>query len=68
MIPETVYGIAPGGDWQRTPFLSCELGAEHPLLDADVIGVGSNRDPAAPFLDTVTVPRRFRRGAISQVW
>jgi hypothetical protein len=37
------------------PFLSCDLGAEQPLLDADVIGVGSNRDPAAPFLDTVTV-------------
>ena len=55
MIPETVYGTAPGGDWQRMPFLSCDLGAEQPLLDADVIGVGSNRDPAAPFLDTVTV-------------
>jgi hypothetical protein len=37
------------------PFLSCDLGAEQPLLDADVIGVGSNRDPAAPLLDTVTV-------------
>ena len=37
------------------PFLSCDLGAEQPLLDADVIGVGINRDPAAPFLDTVTV-------------
>ena len=37
------------------PFLSCDLGAEQPLLDADVIGLGGNRDAAAPFLDTVTV-------------
>ena len=55
MLPETVYGTAPGSNWRRMPFLSCDLGAEQPLLDADVIGVGSNRDPAAPFLDTVTV-------------
>jgi hypothetical protein len=37
------------------PFLSCNLGAEQPLLDADVIGLGGNRDAAPPFLDTVTV-------------
>jgi hypothetical protein len=55
MLPEATYGTAPGGDWRRMPFLTCDLGAEQPLLDADVIGVGSNRDPAAPFLDTVTV-------------
>ncbi|WP_198369752.1 phage tail tube protein [Roseomonas rosulenta] len=55
MIPEATYGTAPAGDWMRLPFLSCDLGAEQPLLDADVIGVGSSRDPAAPFLDTVTV-------------
>jgi hypothetical protein len=55
MLPESTYGTAPGSNWRRMPFLSCDLGAEQPLLDADVIGVGSNRDPAAPFLDTVTV-------------
>ena len=55
MIPEVTYGTAPGGNWRRVPFLSCNLGAEQPLLDADVIGLGGNRDPAAPFLDTVTV-------------
>ncbi|MCX7644923.1 MAG: hypothetical protein N2Z62_06460, partial [Rhodobacteraceae bacterium] len=55
MTPEATYGTAPAGDWRRMPFLSCDLGAEQPLLDADVIGVGSSRDPAAPFLDTVTV-------------
>ena len=54
-FPESTYGTAPGGNWRRMPFLSCDLGAEQPLLDADVIGVGSNRDPAAPFMDTVTV-------------
>lgn len=55
MIPEAAYGSAPAGDWRRLPFLSCDLGAEQPLLDADVIGLGGNRDAAAPFLDTVTV-------------
>jgi hypothetical protein len=55
MIPEATYGTAPAGDWRRLPFLSCDLGAEQPLLDADVIGVGPSRDPAAPFLDTITV-------------
>ncbi|MBX9702249.1 MAG: hypothetical protein K2X74_22625, partial [Acetobacteraceae bacterium] len=55
MIPEVTYGTAPGGNWRRVPFLSSNLGAEQPLLDADVIGLGGNRDPAAPFLDTVTV-------------
>ncbi|MDT8333842.1 phage tail tube protein [Roseomonas gilardii] len=55
MIPEVTYGTAPGGNWRRVPFLSCGLGAEQPLLDAGVIGLGGNRDPAAPFFDTVTV-------------
>jgi hypothetical protein len=55
MFPEASYGTAPGGNWRRMPFLTCDLGAEQPLLEADVIGFGSNRDPAAPFLDIVTV-------------
>jgi hypothetical protein len=55
MIPQATYGTAPGGNWRRVPFLSCNLGAEQPLLDADVIGLGGNRDPAAPFFVTVTV-------------
>ena len=38
MIPEATYGTAPAGDWLRLPFLSCDLGAEQALLDADVIG------------------------------
>jgi hypothetical protein len=53
--PETTYGTQATGNYRQVPFLSCDLGAEQPLLDADVIGVGSSRDPAAPFLDTVTV-------------
>jgi hypothetical protein len=54
MFPETVYGQPPGGNWRRMPFLSIDLGAEQPLLDNNVIGLG-NRDPGVPFLDTVTV-------------
>jgi hypothetical protein len=55
MLPETAYGTAPTSNYKRLPFLSCDLGAEQPLLDADVIGLGGTRDAAAPFLDTVTV-------------
>ncbi|WP_149539361.1 phage tail tube protein [Siccirubricoccus phaeus] len=55
MLPESTYGTAPTGNFRRLPFLSCDLGAEQPLLDADVIGLGGTRDAAAPFLDTVTV-------------
>ncbi|HYZ62726.1 MAG TPA: phage tail tube protein, partial [Acetobacteraceae bacterium] len=55
MLPETTYGTAPAGNYKRLPFLTCDLGAEQPLLDADFIGLGGTRDAAAPFLDTVTV-------------
>jgi len=39
-------------------FLSCDRGAQKPLPDADDIGVGGNRDPAAHFLDTVEIARQ----------
>lgn len=55
MFPETTYGIAPGGNWRRMPFISVDLGAEQPLIDNPIIGAGNNRDPATPFQDTVTV-------------
>ncbi len=55
MKPETTYGTAATGNYLRMPFLSCDLGAEQPLLDVDVIGVGTNRDAGAPFQDGVTV-------------
>ena len=40
MLKEASYGTAPGGNFKQMPFLSCDLGAEQPLLDADVIGLG----------------------------
>ena len=55
MTPEVTYGTAPGGNWRLMPFISCDLGAEQPFIDADVIGLAPNRDVAAPFRDTVTV-------------
>jgi hypothetical protein len=55
MIKETAYGTAPGGNWLRMPFQSIDLGAEQPLIQSDIIGVGNNRDSAAPFQDIVTV-------------
>jgi|GEM_PF-6259516 len=33
MLPETVYGTAPGSNWRRMPFLSCDLGAEQGRID-----------------------------------
>lgn len=52
---ETTYGTPPGGNWRLMPFLSCDLGAEQPFVDADVIGLAPNRDVAPPFRDVVTV-------------
>ena len=41
MIPEASYGTAPGGNWRRMPFLSCNLGAEQPLLDAMLVAIAT---------------------------
>lgn len=51
--PETIYGTAPGGDYNKLPFVSCDLGAEQPLESNDVIGLG--REPPAPSRGPVTV-------------
>jgi hypothetical protein len=55
MAAETEYGTPPGGNWRLLPFLTCDLGAEQPFIDADVIGLAPNRDVAPPFRDLVTV-------------
>ena len=55
MAVEATYGTPPGGDWRLMPFVSCDLGAEQPFIDADVIGLAPNRDVAPPFRDVVTV-------------
>lgn len=58
MEKEATYGTPPGGNWKRMPFMSIDLGETQPLIDGDVIGVGGNRDTAAPFQDIVTVSGR----------
>jgi len=55
MLKESTYGTAPSGNFKQLPFVTCDLGAEQPLVEADVIGLGANRDAAAPFQDVVTV-------------
>lgn len=55
MAVETEYGTPPSGNWRLMPFVSCDLGAEQPFIDADVIGLAPNRDVAPPFRDIVTV-------------
>lgn len=54
-IKEATYGTAPGGNWIQLPFFTQDLGAEQPLIEADIIGLGANRDRGAPFQDTLTV-------------
>jgi hypothetical protein len=39
MAVEAAYGTPPGGNWRLMPFVSCDLGAEQPFIDADVIGL-----------------------------
>jgi hypothetical protein len=55
MVVETTYGTPPGGNWRLMPILLFDLGAEQPFIDADVIGLATNRDVAPPFRDIVTV-------------
>jgi hypothetical protein len=55
MLKEASYGTPPGGNWLLMPFLTCDLGAEQPLIDADVLGVGGNRGSGVPFLDSLSV-------------
>lgn len=54
-IKEATYGTAPGGNWIQLPFFTQDLSAEQPLIEADIIGLGANRDRGAPFQDTLTV-------------
>jgi hypothetical protein len=58
MAVETVYGTPPGGNWRLMPIVNFDLGAEQPFIDADVIGLATNRDVAPPFRDIVTVQGR----------
>jgi hypothetical protein len=55
MAVETVYGTPPGGNWRLMPIRNFDLGAEQPFIDADVIGLATNRDVAPPFRGIVTV-------------
>jgi len=49
---ETTYGTPPGGSYLKLPFISSQLGAEQPLIDSDLLGLG--RAPADPTYDVVT--------------
>jgi hypothetical protein len=55
MAVETTYGTPPGGNWRLMPIINFDLGAEQPFIDADVIGLATNRDVAPPFRGIVTV-------------
>jgi hypothetical protein len=55
MAVEAAYSTPPSGDWRLLPFVVCDLGAEQPFIDADVIGLAANRHVVPPFRDIVTV-------------
>lgn len=52
---ETTYGTAATGNYNQLPFYSFDLGSSQPLITPTVIGVGANRDPAAPIKDVLSV-------------
>lgn len=53
---ESVYGTNPGGtDFLQLPFSTLDLGDSQNLIESNVIGIGTGRDPADPFYDAVDV-------------
>jgi hypothetical protein len=48
---EAAYGVMPGGDYMRAPFVSTNLGAEQGLIESDLLGQG--REPFDPSEDVV---------------
>lgn len=53
---ESVYGTNPGGtDFLQMPFSTLDLGDSQNLIESNVIGIGTGRDPADPFYDAVDV-------------
>lgn len=65
MKAEASYGVSPGGNFDKMPFISCDyIAADQPLIDDDQLL--NRRDPAAPAYDvervafTVVVPLELR--------
>lgn len=49
---EATYGVAPGGDFIKVPFVSSDLGPEQGLIESDLLGQGREGEDAT--LDVVT--------------
>lgn len=53
---ESTYGTNPGGtDFLQLPFNTLDLGDSENLIESQVIGLGTGRDPGDPFYDAVDV-------------
>jgi hypothetical protein len=52
LIDEVTYGTSPGSGYVELPFITSNLGADQPLMDSDLLGIG--RDPGEPLKDALT--------------
>ena len=50
---ETTYGVSPGGNFVKVPFITADLGGEQKLIADDTVGHG--RDPIQPSRDIIEV-------------
>ncbi|MBL0320073.1 MAG: hypothetical protein IPP74_12420 [Alphaproteobacteria bacterium] len=51
VLKENTYGTPPSGNYEKMSFFSSSLGAEQPLINDAVLGLG--REPHAPFRDVM---------------
>ena len=49
VLKESTYGVAPGGNYEKMSFFSSSIGAEQPLINDPLLGLG--REPRTPFRD-----------------
>ncbi len=52
LIEEVSYGTIPGSGYVEVPFITSTLGADQPLQDSDLLGIG--RDGGEPLKDALT--------------
>ena len=49
VLKESTYGVAPTGNYEKMTFFTSAIGAEQPLINDPLLGIG--REPRVPFRD-----------------